>query len=93
MLTELMTSSTAISVRMSRWRPGDTAPERDLGPLVLRSVGPFRMHYPVSGPLRRSADIVFTQRSLAVFIDGCFWQVCGEHGSVAAFDSGGSARS
>lgn len=29
--------------------------------------------------LRRTADIVFTRRRLAVFIDGCFWHGCPEH--------------
>jgi len=26
-------------------------------------------------------DIVFTARKLAVFVDGCFWHACPEHGS------------
>jgi DNA mismatch endonuclease (patch repair protein) len=25
-------------------------------------------------------DIVFTARKVAVFVDGCFWHVCPEHG-------------
>jgi DNA mismatch endonuclease, patch repair protein len=25
-------------------------------------------------------DIVFTRRKVAVFVDGCFWHVCPEHG-------------
>ena len=28
---------------------------------------------------RRRADIVFTRRRVAVFIDGCFWHHCPEH--------------
>ncbi|MEZ0447368.1 very short patch repair endonuclease [Cellulomonas sp. ICMP 17802] len=30
--------------------------------------------------LRRRADIVFTRQRIAVFIDGCFWHGCPEHG-------------
>ena len=29
--------------------------------------------------LRRTADIVFTRRRVAVFIDGCFWHGCPSH--------------
>jgi DNA mismatch endonuclease Vsr len=31
--------------------------------------------------LRRRADIVFTRKHIAVFIDGCFWHGCPEHGT------------
>lgn len=30
--------------------------------------------------LRRRADIIFTRKRIAVFIDGCFWHGCPEHG-------------
>lgn len=30
--------------------------------------------------LRRKADIVFTRARVAVFVDGCFWHGCPEHG-------------
>ncbi len=29
-------------------------------------------------------DIVFTARKVAVFVDGCFWHCCPEHGSRPA---------
>jgi DNA mismatch endonuclease, patch repair protein len=29
--------------------------------------------------LRRTADLVFPRRKLAVFVDGCFWHGCPEH--------------
>lgn len=34
---------------------------------------------PVPG-LRRRADIVFPRQQVAVFIDGCFWHGCPDHG-------------
>ncbi len=30
--------------------------------------------------VRVRPDIVFTRRRLAVFVDGCFWHLCPEHG-------------
>lgn len=34
---------------------------------------------PLPAHSRRKADIVFTKRKIAVFIDGCFWHGCPEH--------------
>lgn len=36
------------------------------------------------GNLRVRPDIVFTKRKIAVFVDGCFWHVCPEHGRYPA---------
>lgn len=36
---------------------------------------------PLQG-LRRRADVVFTKRQVAVFVDGCFWHRCPLHGTV-----------
>ena len=41
----------------------------------------YRVHYPVPGLPRRSIDIAFTRAKLAVFIDGCFWHGCPDHGT------------
>ena len=59
----------ARSMRSNRRR--DTKPE-----LAIRRL----LH--ARGNMRRRADIVFTRRRLAVFIDGCFWHGCPEHGTV-----------
>jgi DNA mismatch endonuclease (patch repair protein) len=44
------------------------------------------MRYRVDGltipPRRRRADIVFVSCRVAVFVDGCFWHGCPEHGVV-----------
>lgn len=34
------------------------------------------------GGVTARPDIVFTKRKLAVFVDGCFWHSCPEHGRV-----------
>lgn len=39
----------------------------------------YRVHFRLAPPLRVRADIVFTRRSIAVFIDGCFWHGCPLH--------------
>ena len=41
----------------------------------------YRVNYRPEPSLRRSADIVFTRAKVAVFIDGCFWHSCPEHGT------------
>ena len=33
--------------------------------------------------LNRRADLVFTRAKVAVFIDGCYWHGCPEHGTTA----------
>lgn len=41
----------------------------------------FRKDFPlrIDGRLVRP-DIVFTKRRVAIFVDGCFWHCCPEHG-------------
>ncbi|MEU4360491.1 very short patch repair endonuclease [Promicromonospora sp. NPDC023987] len=74
-------SSTGVSARMSRARRRDTAPEvalrRELHARGLR----YRVAYPVPGQRRRTIDITFTRLKVAVFVDGCFWHGCPEHGT------------
>jgi len=74
-------SSTIVSARMSRARRRDTAPEvalrRELHARGLR----YRVAYPVPGQRRRTIDIAFTRTKVAVFVDGCFWHGCPEHGT------------
>ena len=41
----------------------------------------FRVHMRPIESLRREADIVFTGRRVAVFVDGCFWHGCPLHGT------------
>jgi len=43
----------------------------------------FRKDHRLDVPgARVRPDIVFTRRRLAVFIDGCFWHCCPEHGNL-----------
>lgn len=42
----------------------------------------YRVHQVVCQRPRRTADVVFTRARLAVFVDGCFWHGCPEHGTL-----------
>lgn len=74
-------SSAEVSARMSRLRRRDTAPEiavrRLLHALGLR----YRVAHAVPGLRRRTIDVAFTRQRVAVFIDGCFWHGCPQHGT------------
>ena len=61
---------------------------RDTGPelAVRRALHARGLRYRVDHPLpvdrRRRADIAFTRAKVAVFVDGCFWHGCPEHGTT-----------
>ena len=64
---------------MSRQLTRDTVPELAIR-RVLHAAGlRYRVNLQVLPKLRRRADIVFTRRKVAVFVDGCFWHGCPEH--------------
>ena len=45
----------------------------------------YRKDFRLDLPLRRvRPDIAFTRRKVAVFVDGCFWHACPDHGSKPA---------
>lgn len=63
-------------------RRRDTGPELALRKL-LHAQG---LRYRVDAPVRTARrlvrpDVVFTRRRLAVFVDGCFWHQCPQHGT------------
>ena len=61
-------------------RSRDTKPELAVRRLLHARGFRYRVAVaPVAG-LRRRADIVFAKQRIAVFIDGCFWHGCTEHG-------------
>lgn len=63
----------------------DTKPEIAVRSAVHALGLRFRKDHPIrlAGRVVRP-DIVFTRHKLAVFIDGCFWHCCPEHGNVPA---------
>jgi DNA mismatch endonuclease (patch repair protein) len=75
-------SSEGRSRNMRANRRTDTKPEialrSALHALGYRYRKDFRVDLP--GSVRVRPDIVFLGRKVAVFVDGCFWHVCPEHG-------------
>lgn len=63
-------------------RRSDTKPEIALRGALHRLGHRYRVDYrlDLTGRVRVRPDIVFTRRKVAVFVDGCFWHVCPEHG-------------
>jgi len=59
----------------------DTKPELAVRRLLHADGFRYRVNFRPSREIRRTADIVFTRRRVAVFIDGCFWHGCPLHGT------------
>jgi DNA mismatch endonuclease (patch repair protein) len=77
-------SSPEVSLRMKKQRSADTGLEmrlrRDLYGRGLR----YRLHTALVPGTRRKVDLAFNTARVAVFLDGCFWHACPEHGSTPA---------
>ncbi|WP_157599674.1 very short patch repair endonuclease [Saccharomonospora xinjiangensis] len=63
-------------------RRANTKPEVLLRSQLHRLGYRFRKDHRLDLPtgVRVRPDIVFTRHKVAVFVDGCFWHVCPEHG-------------
>lgn len=61
-----------------------TGPEMAVRRLLHRNGLRYRVQYPVPGAPRRSIDIAFPKKKIAIFIDGCFWHGCSEHRNIPA---------
>ncbi len=69
---------------MQRQARKDTNPELELRKLLYARGLRYRVGLKVPGMPRRSIDIAFTSVKVAVFVDGCFWHGCPEHGTWPA---------
>lgn len=67
---------------MQHNRPRDTRLEAVLRSALHRAGLRFFKHRRPLPGLRCEPDIVFPRSRLAVFVDGCFWHGCPEHGSL-----------
>lgn len=65
--------------RMSAQRTQGTEPELALRRLLHAAGFRYRVGYPVPCAPRRTIDIAFPKKKVAVFIDGCFWHGCPTH--------------
>jgi DNA mismatch endonuclease (patch repair protein) len=64
-------------------RRRDSSPEVELRRVLHRAGLRYRVDFSIRVAGRRPirADIVFTRARVAVFVDGCFWHGCPEHGT------------
>ena len=71
-MTDVLTSEQR-KLNMSRIRSKNTEPEIKLRKLLWsQNIRGYRIHYNLSG----KPDIVFIEKKIAIFIDGCFWHKC-----------------
>ncbi len=78
---ERLETTSAVSARMSKQKSRNTGIEMALRKILHAAGYRYRVHRrPVKG-VRREADLVFGPARVAVFVDGCFWHGCPEHGT------------
>jgi DNA mismatch endonuclease (patch repair protein) len=75
-------SNDSVTAVMRGNRKKDTRPEVRVRSILHRAGFRFRKNFSVrAGDKVIRPDIVFTRRRLVVFIDGCFWHRCPDHGT------------
>lgn len=77
----------AIARRMARQRRHDTAPEMAVRRELSSRGHRFRVHQPVPDSPRRTIDIAFPSKKVAVLVHGCFWHGCPEHSAPTKSNS------
>jgi DNA mismatch endonuclease (patch repair protein) len=82
-LTEYPHPSTAAATAVMRAnKKRDTGPELAVRRLLHARGYRYRVNFRIkTNAVTVRPDIVFPKRMLAVFIDGCFWHSCPEHGN------------
>ncbi len=68
------------SALMARVRRSGTAPEIILRSALHQAGYRYRLNSGIGLP--GTPDVVLRRLSLAIFVDGCFWHGCPQHGSV-----------
>lgn len=81
-------ANAGVSARMRRQRTSDTQVELAVRKALFSSGVRYRKHYPVPGRPRRSIDIAFPGKRIAVFVDGCFWHGCALHKTIPRSNDG-----
>lgn len=74
-------SSEASRRIMQANRRRDTRPELAVRRLLHARGLRYRVDLAVERGIRSRPDIVFTRWRIAIYIDGCFWHGCPEHGT------------
>ncbi|MBV9485427.1 MAG: very short patch repair endonuclease [Frankiaceae bacterium] len=68
-------------------RGRDTKPELALRGELHRLGLRYRVDAPVVPGIRRRADVAFASARVAVFVHGCYWHGCADHGTRAKANS------
>jgi DNA mismatch endonuclease, patch repair protein len=76
-------STPAVRARMQRQQTRDTKPELAVRRLLHAAGLRYRVDAAPLATLRRRADVVFGPAKVALFVDGCFWHGCPDHGARA----------
>lgn len=74
-------SNPGVRARMQRQQTRDTQPELAVRRFLHAAGLRYRVDAPPLPALRRRADVVFGPTKVALFVDGCFWHGCPEHGT------------
>jgi DNA mismatch endonuclease (patch repair protein) len=69
--------NTTVSAQMQRMPRSSTGPEMLIRRELHRRGLRFRINHP---RLPGRPDVAFTAARIAVFVDGCFWHACADHG-------------
>lgn len=69
---------------MSRIRSKETSPEM----LFRKALWTAGLRYRLKTKLPGKPDLVFPSAKVAVFVDGCFWHGCPQHGKVPKSNQG-----
>jgi DNA mismatch endonuclease (patch repair protein) len=78
----------AVTAVMRANKKTDTLPEMRLRRELHRRGLRFRKHLQIrTTDLTVRPDLVFTRRRVAVFVDGCFWHSCPQHGTRPSANS------
>jgi DNA mismatch endonuclease, patch repair protein len=75
-------SSPAATATGKANRGRDTRPERLLRSELHRRGLRFRVHQRPEADIRATVDIVFRSARTLIFVDGCFWHSCPQHGNL-----------
>lgn len=67
---------------MRNTRPRDTTPELKLRRALHARGLRYRVNSRPEPDLRTKADVVFSRARVAIYVDGCFWHACPEHGNL-----------
>jgi DNA mismatch endonuclease, patch repair protein len=65
---------------MARVARRDTKPELELRRILHARGFRYRVDAQPEASLRGRADILFPRAQVAVYVDGCFWHSCPDHG-------------